>query len=416
MDVDTAFLNAELQEEVYVASPPGYELPSGRVYRLNRCLYGLKQSPRGWYSDIDEYLVKNNFVRTKADSCIYTRRSDKGFTMIALYVDDLIIAGSNDHVIGEVKNTLRKKYKMKDLGLLNWVLGMEVIQDIPTHTIKLNQTTYIKQLLDKFDMTKCHAARTPMDSRSQLSKTMCSTTEGEKLYMASIPYREAVGSLLWLANGTRPDIAFAVNQVARYMDNPGPQHWEAIVRIIQYLKGSIDKGIVFTGNVSEKDTSGYFSYPKADANIFVDADHAGHKDDRRSVTGYVFMLADGPISWQSRSQTTVALSSMEAEYMAACAATQESLWLAMLMEQIGIEISRPIILKEDNKACIDFSKNPGDHKRSKHIDCRYHFVRERVAAGDILLEWISTTEQVADIFTKALDPAPFLALRESLVH
>ena len=392
MDVDTAFLNAELQEEVYVTPPPGYALPKGRVYRLNRCLYGLKQSPRGWYSDIDDYLVKNKFVRTQADSCIYTRKSDKGFTMIALYVDDLIIAGSNDHVIGEVKNTLRKKYKMKDLGLLNWVLGMEVIHDIPNKTITLNQTTYIKQLLDKFDMTKCHVARTPMDSRSPLSKSMCPTTEGEKLYMASIPYREAVGSLLWLGNGTRPDIAYAVNQVARYMDNPGPQHWEAILRIIQYLKGSLDKGIVFTSNVTAKDTSGYFSYPKADANIFVDADHAGHKDDRRSVTGYVFMLAGGPISWQSRSQTTVALSSMEAEYMAACAATQESLWLAMLMEQMGIEISRPIILKEDNKACIDFSKNPGDHKRSKHIDCRYHFVRERVAAGDISLEWISTTE------------------------
>ena len=416
MDVDTAFLNAELQEEVYVTPPPGYALPKGRVYRLNRCLYGLKQSPRGWYSDIDEYLVKNKFVRTKADSCIYTRRSDKGFTMIALYVDDLIIAGSNDHVIGEVKNTLRKKYKMKDLGLLNWVLGMEVIQDIPAKFIRLNLSTYVKQLLDKFDMTKCHESRTPMDSRSQLSKSMCSTTEGEKLYMASIPYREAVGSLLWLANGTRPNIAYAVNQVARYMDNPGPQHWEAVLRIIQYLKGSQDKGIVFTGDVTGKDTSGYFSYPKADANIFVDADHAGHKDDRRSVTGYVFMLSGGPISWQSRSQTTVALSSMEAEYMAACAATQESLWLAMLMEQMGIEISRPIILKEDNKACIAFSKNPGDHKRSKHIDCRYHFVRERVAAGDISLEWISTTEQVADIFTKALDPALFLALRESLVH
>ena len=174
----------------------------------------------------------------------------------------------------------------------------------------------------------------------------------DKLYMASIPYHEAVGSLLWLANGTRPDIAYAVNQVARYMDNPGPQHWEAVLRIFQYLKGSQDKGIVFTGNVSEKDTSGYFSYPKADANIFVDADHAGHKDDRRSVTGYVFMLADGPISWQSRSQTTVALSSMEAEYMAACAATRESLWLAMLKEQMGIEKSCPIILKVDNKACI----------------------------------------------------------------
>ena len=416
MDVDTAFLNAELKEEVYVTPPPGYELPNGRVYKLNRCLYGLKQSPRGWYSDIDDFLVKNKFIKTKADSCIYTRRSDKGITIIALYVDDLIIAGSNDRVIAEVKKTLSKKYKMKDLGLLNWVLGMEVIQDLTNKTINLNQTTYIRALLAKFDMTECQISNTPMDSRSQLSKSMCPTTDEEKMAMNSIPYREAVGSLLWLANGTRPDIAYAVNQVARYMDNPGILHWNAVLRIIYYLKGTLSKGIEFRGNNSlEAETQGYFSYPKAEATIFVDADHAGHKDDRRSVTGYVFMLAEGPISWQSRSQTTVALSSMEAEYMAACAATQESLWLAMLMEQMNIEISRPIKLREDNQACIAFSKNPGDHKRSKHIDCRYHFVRERVESGDVILEWIATSDQVADIFTKALDPAPFLELRKRLI-
>ena len=150
--------------------------------------------------------------------------------------------------------------------------------------------------------------------------------------MQSVRYREAVGSLLWLANGTRPDIAFAVNQVARYMEDPGVKHWDAVLRIMQYLRGTQNVGIVFDGSVTPKGTCGYFSYPKANAEVFVDADHGTNKDDRRSVTGYVFMLAGAPISWQSRSQTTVALSSMEAEYMAACAATRESLWLAMLLE------------------------------------------------------------------------------------
>ena len=162
--------------------------------------------------------------------------------------------------------------------------------------------------------------------------------------------------------------------------------------------------------------SGENSYPKADARVFVDADHAANKDDRRSVTGYAFLLAGGPVSWQSKTQPTVALSSMEAEYMAACAATQEALWLSMLLEQMNIQLSKPIILNEDNKSCIEFSKNPGNHQRSKHIDTKYHFVRERVAAGDIALQWISTTEQIADIFTKALDAADFCRLRESLVR
>jgi hypothetical protein len=338
-------------------------------------LYGLKQSPRGWYSDINDFLLKNGFKKTQADSCIYTRRSDRGVTIIALYVDDLIIAGSNDKVIGEVKAELRKRYEMKDLGMLDWILGMEVVQDPSAKILRLNQTRYLQQLLNKHNMSDCEPARTPMDSRNRLSKSMCPTTEGEMLYMTSIPYREVVGSLLWLANGTRPDIAFAVNQVARYMESPGPEHWEAVLRILRYLKGTQHLGLVFDGSVTSQDTHGYFSYPKANAQVFVDADYGGNKDDRRSVTGYVFVLAGALVSWQSRSQTTVALSSMEAEYMAACAATQESLWLAMLLEQMRVEIPRPIILKEDNQACIDFSKNPGDHKRTKHIDCRYHFVR-----------------------------------------
>jgi hypothetical protein len=234
--------------------------------------------------------------------------------------------------------------------------------------------------------------------------------------MSTKPYRELVGSLLWLANGTRPDIAYAVSKVARYVENPGPKHWEAVIRILRYLKGSVNLGIVYDGNTTSKDTQGYFSYPKANAQVFVDADHASDKDDRRSVTGYVFMLASGPVSWQSRSQTTVALSSMEAEYMAACAATQEALWLMMLLDQMGIEITKPLVLHEDNQACIDFSKNPGDHKRSKHIDTRYHFVRERVESGDIRLEWIPTTDQIADIFTKALDFGPFQRLKDLLVQ
>jgi hypothetical protein len=305
---------------------------------------------------------------------------------------------------------------MKDLGMLEYVLGMEVIQDPAHRTIKLNQTNYIKQLLKKFDLQDSKSVSTPMDSRISLSKSQCPTTEGEKLFMQSKSYREAVGSLLWVSNGTRPDISYAVNQVARYMENPGVQHWDAVQRILVYLRGSQNKSIVFESDENSATTRGYYSYPKANAQFYVDADHATNKDDRRSVTGYTFVLAGGPVSWQSKTQPTVALSSMEAEYMAACSATQEALWLAMLLEQMSIQISKPIVLNEDNQSCVEFSRNPGNHQRSKHIDTKYHFVRERVAAGDIVLRWIPTTEQIADIFTKALDAADFCRLREYLVR
>jgi hypothetical protein len=252
--------------------------------------------------------------------------------------------------------------------------------------------------------------------------------------MATTPYREAVGSLLWVSNGTRPDIAYAVSQVAKYMTNPGQEHWVAVKRIMRYLKGTSDLEIVYNG-YRDIETSGYFGgvlptptllptgsvsdhmvkRPKISPAFYVDADYANDPDSRRSITGYVFVLAGAPISWQSRQQVSVALSSMEAEYMAACAAAQEALWLRMLLLDLGVDMVKPISLKEDNQAAIAFSKNPGDHKRSKHIDIRYHFVRERVAAGELTLDYIPTECQLADIFTKALDVTVFKRLRVLLL-
>ena len=227
--------------------------------------------------------------------------------------------------------------------------------------------------------------------------------------------------------GTRPDIAYAVSQVAKFSSSPRLAHWNACKRILRYLSGTVDYGIRYNKQSAldtvQKDLlpTGYFrgSHTASDARYgldgYVDADFANDMDSRRSITGYIFLFAGAPISWQSRAQVSTALSTMEAEYMAASAAAQEALWLRMILEELGISLDKPLILREDNKSAISFSEHPGEHRRTKHIDYRHHFVRERVQKKDIRLDYIDTEDQLADILTKALDTNRFLKLRDMLV-
>jgi len=336
--------------------------------------------------------------------------------MLAVYVDDLIIAGDNLRLIDQVKDEFRQKYKMQDLGEMEFVLGLEVYQDISTKTIKLTQTRYITEMLQKFGLSDSNSTSTPMQQNSLLSKSQCPKTDAEKLEMEKVPYREAVGSLLWLANGTRPDIAYAVGQCARFLSNPGKAHWDAVKRIMRYLKGTSTIGITYNGN-KEIVTYGFtkgdlpIQNPKINPQVFADADYANDPDSRRSITGYTYMLAGGPISWQSRQQKSVALSTMEAEYMAACAATQEAMWLRMLLHDLGMGADEPMALNEDNQSYIAFAKSHGDHRRSKHIDVRYHFVNEKIAEKQIVMKHVATEFQLADMLTKALPPPTFINLR-----
>jgi hypothetical protein len=310
----------------------------------------------------------------------------------------------------------------------------------------LSQHRYVEDVLQRFRINtgesgeiRVNGANTPMDHHTRLVKEGVVTNEkgpdGHPVVADSTkvtpdtPYRGVVGALLWLAMGTRPDIAYAVTQVAKYGTDPRVAHWNACKRILRYLSVTRDYGIHYhkPNTLGPKPCvndvnmpSGYFRgyQPEklvAQLSLYVDADFANNLDTRHSVSGFAFFLCDGPVTWQSRTQPTVALSSMESEYMAASAATQEALWLRMILEELGVSLDRPLVLHEDNKACIAFSKNPGDFKRTKHIDYRHHFVRERVASGDIALEYIQTDDQIADIFTKALDPVKFCYFRDRLV-
>ena len=428
MDVDTAFLNAELTEDIYIKPPEGFPLPPGmNCFKLKRALYGLKQSPREWYNNIDTFLQKVGFKRLKSEACLYVRTDvfEETICIIALYVDDLLIAGSTLDTINQVKLELKEKYEMKDLGRAHHLLGCEVNHDEETGTTFLSQYQFTKTAVEKFLPEHSGVLDTPCDPSVNLSKTMCPQSAQERGEMESVPYRQAVGTLLWLSLGTRPDISYAVSQVAKYNENPGNEHWKAVKRIFRFLKGSMKRGLKFYGiNKSNEFTSRFSSLRQLgnieviifqngkrlinekdilEALAFVDANYARCIDTRRSVTGFIFFIGASPISWQSKQQVSTALNTMEAEYMAACAATQEAIWLLRVLRELGCVFTKPLTMYEDNQSCIFLSRNPGDFAKSKHIDTRYHFVREQVEAKTVILQKINTIENLADVFTKPLD-------------
>ena len=265
----------------------------------------------------------------------------------------------------------------------------------------MDQSFYTKNILKKYFPEGLNPTETPMVSTTVLSIADSPTTDEEKEEMLKFPYRQAVGSLLWLAGGTRPDISYAVSQVAKFSSNPGIKHWKAIVKIFRYLQGTINLGIQFSlSTVLNKDVNGVITG-------YVDSDHGRCVDTRRSVTGYLFIMSNGPISWQSKQQTSVALSSMEAEYMALSAATQEAIWLRMILTDFDNNFNDSIVIYEDNQSCIDYSNNPVQFKRTKHIDQRYHFVKDQVLLRTILIKKIPTKDNLADVFTKPLEVSQF---------
>ena len=294
--------------------------------------------------------------------------------------------------ISEIKHSLHDQFSMSDLGPCNYYLGITVRRDRVNRTIYLGQRAYIEKFLKEYDMWDVKPAATPMD------KAPHSASED---YEAPEPlrrrYQQAVGSLTYCMLGTRPDIAFAVSIVSRFSSNPTIEHWDAIVRIFRYLRATIDLELVFTDSLGP-------------LTGFTDADWAGDHETRRSTSGYIFSIGSAPISWSSKRQPTVALSTCEAEYIGQTQATKEAVWLRQLLSELSSvgESSLPsTIIYSDNQGAIALAKNPQFHGRSKHIDIQHHYVRERVVDGTVELLYIDTARQVADGLTKPLPREPF---------
>ena len=394
LDVKTAFLHGEIdQDDLYVKQPLGFVVKGkeDHVLRLLKSLYGLQQANKIWNKTIHDILTKGlGFTRSKRDPCIYFKINSNEITIISLYVDDLFTI-SNNPKRDYAKELEAQGLDIQDLGPLKYFLGIRAARRLETGEISLDQEKYVDMILAKFGMTDCSSRSTPINECEPLSESMCPTTYTEHLEMRNIPYREAIGSIMYLAVSTRPDISKAVSNVSKYLQNPGPAHWMAVKRILRYLKGTRDLKLILGKRGAALKMKAYS-----------DADLAGDLDKRRSTTGYVILLDDSPIMWKSRLQATTAKSTTEAEYMAVSDTSAEVLYFIPLLKEMGIPPTESIRLMEDNQGCISVAKNPINNSRTKHIDIKHHFVRDLVVNGTIALEYCDTKSQLADILTKGL--------------
>lgn len=406
MDVKTAFLNGDLEEEIYMKQPEGFAVSSGPVplvCKLKKSLYGLKQSPRAWYQKMDQVLLELGFHRSEADHCIYSHKDDKGVRMyIGLYVDDLFLLSSSLDRLTMLKRDLGLRFDMKDLGEAQYILGFQIVRDRSKRQLTICQSGYIQSVLERFNMHNCNPASTPMLPGTQLLREQCPVSDQDKAAMASIPYQSALGAVMYAMLGTRPDIAYAVSCLSKFSSNPGRAHWSALKHLLRYLRGTIDFKLTYgglSGSDSSRSTSSALGSPLVG---YSDSDWGSDPNDRRSISGYVFQLAGGAVSWQAKKQDTVALSSVEAEYMASTQATKEALWWRTFFEQIGMPFSGPTRIWSDNQGSIALIKNPQHHARTKHIDIRYHFIRQHVSDRSVEFVFKGTEFMAADIFTKSL--------------
>jgi len=393
MDVDTAFLYGNLDEEIYSEGLS----TNGKVLKLKKSLYGLKQASRNWNSTIDNYLKSNGFKRSMVDNCLYSRVNGDSFELILVYVDDLLIVASNLNRINDIKIIMKERFRMKDLGELSMFVGMEIDIKREQQKILITQNRYAERILKEFNMSESKVSTTPMESNSKL-KDAASVNENE---LFDCEYRKLVGSLLYLSTHTRPDIAEAVGCLSRNLERPTKEHWDAGMKVLRYLKGTINYGINFQGKNMKLE--GYS-----------DASWASTPD-MKSISGYVFMFNNAPISWRSKKQTVVALSSTESEYVALAECIKEAIWLKKLFIELDImKVNEPVLIFEDNQSCIKISKNDSNHGRMKHVNIKYHFIREQVESGEVKIQYCKTENMKADMFTKSLAKSQFECLRKQI--
>ncbi len=392
MDFTTAFLNGDIDETIYMQIPEELRTARnvGMVCKLSKAIYGLKQAPRQWYAKIHTYLTTvMEFTESANDPCLYVRHHPSTILFIALYVDDLLIIGNSKPEIDHLKDSLGNLFEMKDMGAAKVLLGIEIHRDRPNRKLWITQRNYTAEILKKFRMEETRNVSTPMD------KTIFATLDdpGEPVG-STVPYRQALGSLIYLVSCTRPDLAFTVRKFSQYLDRPCQHHWSAVKRTLRYLWTTQHFGIMYDGQKGKKKVE------------YSDSDYAGCPVQRKSTSGFIFLLAGGAISWKSKKQSVVATSSCEAEYVACCISCKEAVWLSRLLaDLLFLPSSQPISIRVDNNGSRKLAFNATINERSKHIDVQYHFVRHCIKEGSIEIERCDSADQVADPLTKSLDKA-----------
>uniref|UniRef100_A0A2N9GCI3 Integrase catalytic domain-containing protein n=1 Tax=Fagus sylvatica TaxID=28930 RepID=A0A2N9GCI3_FAGSY len=392
LDVKNAFLHGTLKEEVYMTQPQGYIDPIHPQYvcKLQKSIYGLKQAPRAWFESFTTQLLHLGFIASTADSSLFIYKEHKVIAYLLLYVDDIVLTSNTPAFLDTLIHKLSSVFDLKDLGSLHYFLGLQVTRT-PSR-LYINQAKYAQDLLKKHNMLDCKPASSPSCPNTRLS-----LHDGDPLPDPHA-YRSMVGALHYLTF-TRPDISFAVHQVCQYMSTPTTTHLAAAKRVLRYIRGTFNHGIEFTpGPLS--------------LSAYTDADWAGDPDDRRSTYGFLVYLGHNAITWSAKKQATVSRSSTESEYRALAIA--ELCWVRSLLKDLGIYLPDPPTLWCDNISALAIASNPVFHARTKHIEVDFHFVRERVLRKDLLVKFVSTVDQLADIFTKSLSTHRFLELRRNL--
>jgi Reverse transcriptase (RNA-dependent DNA polymerase) len=388
--------------DLYIHPPMGYPRTPGIVWRLKKPLYGLCTAPKAWADTLKEFVRDYGFCSVNCSDTFYTYTHPSSGASIHLvfHVDDILFSFSTDDVGSAFKKALLSRFDGTDDGPVNLFVGISVTRDA-YHTL-LHQTPLAESLLADFGMTDCYSVRTPMDPGTLLTAQSDSDPVGD---VDVERFQHLVGTLLYLTTWTRPDLAFATNQLAKFMSNPAPKHMTAALRVLRYLKGTVSLGITYTRD-----------QPNSNRLVgFADADWASCTETRRSVSGYVLLLNGGAISWSSRQQKSVALSTCEAEYVSASKASDDIVFLRRILSDAGAHQSDPTPLYEDNRGCRMMSENPVANSRSKHIDYRVHSLRERVSDGNVRLVDCPTVDMVADPLTKNLAAPAFERHRDALL-
>jgi transposase InsO family protein len=399
LDVKVAFLNATLDEVVYARPPAGYESTIPRsVWRLFKALYGLRQAPRAWYSELRSKLRELGFKVSDADPSLFVLHSSDGTVMALIYVDDCLIAAKSIAQIQPILASIAKFWEIKDMGTPTDFLGISIVRPVPS-SIAIHQSEYINKLADLYDVRSLPPRSLPLDPKINFVKEM------GPLMQHPERYRALIGALLHLANCTRPDISFAIGVLSRYSQAPCDQHWDAALGLLQYCLFTHDLALHYGAQASGETLQ---------ASIYHDSDFASSQDCRRSTSGYVALLNNGAVTWASKKRETVALSTMEAEYQSASLCGREVMWLRKLWPQLGFQLTGPTLVYGDNKACLALCASQQTTPMSKHIHIIHMWVSEKVEDKELVFKYITSSNNVADILTKALFKPAFEELRTKM--
>jgi hypothetical protein len=383
-DVKNAFLHGELEEEVYMDLLPGFTTASDvrKVCKLNKSLYGLKQSPRAWFGKFSQSMKNYGFKQSQADHTLFLKCDRGKLTALIVYIDDMVVTGNDEEGIRRLRDYLAKEFEMKDLGALRYFLGIEVARS--RHGIFLSQRKYVLDLLTETGMLALQPIDTPIEQNHKLGDDRVDQVPTNKER-----YQRLVRRLIYLSH-TRPDLAYAVSVVSQFMHSPNEVHMNAVHRILRYLKFAPGKGLMFSKH-GHLEVEGY-----------TDADWEGSITDQKSTSGYFTFVGGNLITWRSKKQNVVARSSAEAEYRAMSHGVCELLWLRILIGELGFNLEKPVNLYCDNKAAISIAHNPVQHDRTKHVEVDRHFIKEKLTDGIISVPFVKSEDQLVDILTKAV--------------